>query len=89
MRTGPDLHITPQDPPFIVPSDVVAVLIKQAEIPSTFGVEESPAGYVVKERDSGRPQEYYLLFNSTEGGRRCIIEACVEVRYFYYTIRVD
>ena len=88
VRIGSILHNTAHCSPLILPSNVVAVLIKQPKIPAKFSVEESPAGYVVKEREPIKPEEYYLLFNSTVGGRRCTIEAFVEVRCFYYAIEM-
>ena len=88
MRLGCIIHNIAHSSPLILPSNVVAVLIKQPKIPATFSVEESPAGYVVKEREPIKPEVYYLLCNSTTGGRTCTIEAFVEVRYFYYAIEV-
>ena len=88
VRIGSITHNTNKASPLILPSNVVAVLIKQPKIPAIFSVEESPAGYVIKEREPIKPAEYYLLFNSTMGGRNCTIEAYVEVRYFYYAIEM-
>ena len=88
VRIGGIVHNSTHCSPLILPPNVVAVLIKQPQIPATFTVEESPAGYVVKEREPIKPAEYYLLFNSARGGRRCTIEAFVELRYFYYAVEM-
>ena len=84
VRIGGIVHNTAHSSPLMLPPNVVAVLIKQPQIPATFSVEESPAGYVVKEREPIKPAEYYVLFYTTVGFRRCTIEAFVEVRFFYY-----
>ena len=83
MKIGDILHNDAHSSPLLVPSNVVAVLIRQPEIPATFSVEESVFGYIVEERTPSKPEEYYLLFNRDTDGRTCTIEASVQVRYFY------
>ncbi|KAM0801066.1 hypothetical protein BDR22DRAFT_907146 [Usnea florida] len=83
VKIGNTLHNNAHSSPLFVPSNVVAVLIRQPEIPATFRVEESEFGYIVEERTPSKPEEYYLLFNRNTDGRTCTIEALVEVRYFY------
>ena len=88
MRIGSRVHNNSLISPLVFPSNVVAILIKQPKIPATFRVEESPAGYVIKEREPIKPAEYYLLLNDTMGGRKCTVEAFVEVWCFYYAIEI-
>ena len=83
VKIGNILHNNAHSSPLLVPSNVVAVLIRQPEIPATFSVEESEFGYIVEERTPSKPEEYYLLFNRDTDGRTCTIEALVQVRYFY------
>ena len=66
-----------------VPSDVVAILIRQPEIPATFSLVDSSTGYVVTESEPSKPEEFYVLLTDPTDGRSCTIEGTVEVRYLY------
>ena len=79
---GVQRHL-PNDPPTVVPEDVVAVLIRQPELPATIAFIPGESGYVVKESASGKPEQFYVLFVNCGEGSSCTIEGTVEVRYFY------
>lgn len=82
VTLGGKLHNPANDPPTRVPADVVAVMIRQKNIPATITVNLVNTGYVVTESTSSKPEEYYLLFVNCGAHRRCSIEGTVEVRYF-------
>ena len=79
---GGKLHNSANDPPTRVPVDVVAVLIKQKNIPANITVSLVDTGYEVTESSINKPDEYWLLFVNCRKHRSCSIEGTMEVRYF-------
>lgn len=78
-----EIHYSANNGLATVPDDVVAILIRQQEIPPSIYTHKRDSGFFVTEGLNGRPEQFYVLLVNCGQDRRCIIKGAVQARLFH------